>query len=112
MKVLIRTRRDFFRDTLRSIAAVGAAGAMSKFGEINALAAGSNYQALVCIFLAGGNDGHNMIVPITTAKQSYSLYQAGGQSMALPQAALLPVHNGNDAYGLHPKMPEIQALYT
>lgn len=65
--MLIRTRRDFFRDTLRSIAAVGAAGAMSKFGEINALAAGSNYQALVCIFLAGGNDGHNMIVPITTA---------------------------------------------
>ena len=65
--MLIRSRRDFFRDTLRSIAAVGAAGAMSKFGEMNALAAGANYQALVCIFLAGGNDGHNMVVPVTTA---------------------------------------------
>ena len=77
MKWLMRARREFFRDALRSLAALGAAGAMSKFGEINALAAVFNYQALVCIFLAGGNDGHNMIVPITTAAQSYSLYQAG-----------------------------------
>ena len=48
---------------------------MAKFGEMNALAAGSGYQALVCIFLLGGNDGHNTVIPITTAQQNYSLYQ-------------------------------------
>ena len=41
----------------RSVSAAGALGAMGKFGEMNALAAGGNYQALVCIYLGGGNDG-------------------------------------------------------
>jgi uncharacterized protein (DUF1501 family) len=40
------------------------------------LAAGSGYQALVCIFLSGGNDGHNTVIPISTAQQSFSLYQS------------------------------------
>jgi uncharacterized protein (DUF1501 family) len=54
---------------------------MAKFGEMNALAAGgSGYQALVCIFLAGGNEGHNTVIPISTAQQNYSLYQQGRQS--------------------------------
>ena len=35
------------------------------------------YEALVCIFLNGGNDGHNLVVPIATAQQNYSLYQQG-----------------------------------
>src|ERR1700728_4095982 len=86
---------------------------MSKFGEINALAAGSSgYQALVCIFLTGGNDSHNMVIPITTAQQNYSLYAAGRQTLALPQAGLPTIHNGNDTYGLHTVMPEMAALYN
>ena len=44
--MLIRSRRGFLRDAVRS---VGAAGALGKFGEMNALAAGGNYQALVCL---------------------------------------------------------------
>ncbi|HWC96179.1 MAG TPA: DUF1501 domain-containing protein [Candidatus Sulfopaludibacter sp.] len=92
---------------------MSAMGAMSKFGEINALAAGgTGYQALVCIFLSGGNDGHNTVIPITTAQQSYSLYQKGRQGMALPQASLLPIMNGADTYGLHPSLVEIQGLYN
>src|SRR5580704_15984826 len=50
-KMLIRSRREFLKTTLRSVTALGATGALGKFGEINALAAGANYQALVCIFL-------------------------------------------------------------
>ena len=66
--------------------ALGAVGSMAKFGEMNALAAaGSNYQALVCIFLLGGNDGHNTVVPITTAQQNYSLYAQGRGGLAIPQ---------------------------
>ncbi len=111
--MLSRSRRDFLKSTIRSVTALGAAGALSKFGEINALAAGgANYQALVCINLAGGNNGHNTVIPITTAQQNYSLYQAGRQGLALPQNALLPISTGADTYGLHPNLPEIQALYN
>jgi uncharacterized protein (DUF1501 family) len=112
--MLIRSRRDFLRDAVRSVSAIGAFGAMGKFGEMNALAVSANlpYQALVCIYLGGGNDGHNTVVPITTAQQNYSLYQQGRGAVALPQGSLVPVHDGNDTYGLHPKLAEIGALYN
>src|SRR5579862_8227399 len=110
--MLIRTRRGFLRDAIRSVSAVGALGAMSKFGEMNALAAGGGYQALVCIFLSGGNDGHNTVIPITTAQQNYSLYQAGRADLALAQNTLLPIAAGSDTYGLHPNLPEMQSLYN
>jgi len=85
---------------------------MAKFGELNALAAGSNYQALVCVFLLGGNDGHNTVIPMTTAQQNYSLYQQARGGLAIPQGQLLPIANGSDTYGLHPSLPEIQRLYN
>ncbi|HTA47782.1 MAG TPA: DUF1501 domain-containing protein [Bryobacteraceae bacterium] len=108
--MLIKTRRDFIKAALTS---AGALGALSKFGEMNALASGSApYQALVCIFLAGGNDSNNMVVPVATAQQSYSLYAQGRQTLAIPQASLLPIQNGADAYGVHPLMPEMANLYT
>ena len=111
--MLIRSRRDFLRDSLRSVSALGALGMMSKFGQMNALAQSSapGYQALVCIFLAGGNDGHNMVIPISTAQQGYSLYKQNRGGLALAQNSLLTIDNGSDVYGLHPAMPEIQSLY-
>jgi uncharacterized protein (DUF1501 family) len=109
----IRTRREFLKNTLCSVTALGAMGGLAKFGEMNALAAGgSEYQALVCVFLLGGNDGHNTVIPITTAQQNYSLYQQGRGGLALPQSSLLPIANGSDTYGLHPSLVEIQGLYN
>jgi uncharacterized protein (DUF1501 family) len=108
----IRSRREFLKDTLRSVTALGAVGSMAKFGEMNALAAGSNYQALVCVFLLGGNDGHNTVIPITTAQQNYSQYQQYRGGLAIPQSSLLPIANGSDTYGLHPSLVEIQGLYN
>jgi uncharacterized protein (DUF1501 family) len=110
--MLIRSRRDFLRATLRSVTALGALGAMSKFGEINALAAGATpYQALVCVFLTGGNDGHNTVIPITTAQQNYSLYSSNRGPLALSSNSLLSIPAGSDTYGLHPRLVEIQNLY-
>jgi uncharacterized protein (DUF1501 family) len=108
----IRSRREFLKDTLRSVTALGAVGGMAKFGEMNALATGSNYQALVCVFLLGGNDGHNTVIPITTAQQNYSQYQQYRGGLAIPQSSLLPIANGSDTYGLHPSLVEIQGLYN
>jgi uncharacterized protein (DUF1501 family) len=111
--MLIRTRRSFLRETLKSATALGAMGALAKFGEVNALATGaSNYQALVCIYLGGGNDANNTVVPLTTAQQNYSLYSTNRGPLALAQNSLLPIQVGSDVYGLHPSMPEIQKLFN
>jgi uncharacterized protein (DUF1501 family) len=112
--MIIRSRRDFLKDSVKSVAALGAAGAMAKFGEMNAFAqnAGTGYQALVCVFLSGGNDGHNTIIPISTAQQNYSLYSQNRRGLALAQSTLLPISNGNDVYGFHPSLPELQGLYN
>jgi uncharacterized protein (DUF1501 family) len=110
--MLIRSRREFLKATIRSVAAIGAGGAMSRFGAMNALAqTSSGYQALVCIFLSGGNDGHNTVAPISTSQQNYLQYAQARGGLAIPQASLLSIPNGGDIYGLHPSLPEIQALY-
>ena len=101
------------RDVVRSVSAAGALGALGKFGEMNALAANGNYKALVCVFMAGGNDGHNTVIPIQTGIQGadYATYAKGRSFLALPQAGLRTINNGSDVYGLHHQMPEMQAIY-
>lgn len=72
------------------------------------LAVPSDYRALVCIFLYGGNDANNMIVPIhnDASVSNYAAYSAAraSQGLALAQASLLPIsvpRMGNLSYGLH-----------
>jgi len=62
-----------------------------------------DYQALVCVFLYGGNDGLNTIVPTDTAR--YNQYAGVRRGLALPLASLLPMSGIN--YGMH---PSLQAL--
>jgi uncharacterized protein (DUF1501 family) len=64
----------------------------------------------VCIFMFGGNDGNNMVVPIDTR---YAAYQTSRSNLALPQGQLLPLQSGNQSiYGLHPNMPELQSIFN
>ncbi|HXX56196.1 MAG TPA: DUF1501 domain-containing protein [Candidatus Nitrosotalea sp.] len=86
-------------------------GGLSKFGLMSALAQGtSDYKALVCIFMFGGNDGNNVIVPIDSR---YAAYQQARSVLALPQAAILPLQSGGQSnYGLHPNMPEMQGYFN
>jgi uncharacterized protein (DUF1501 family) len=71
------------------------------------------YKALVCLYLGGGNDGNNWVVPMS--ESSYGLYATGRSGLALPQSVLLPLNeaaaNGVN-YGLHPGCAEIQALFN
>ncbi len=60
----------------------------------------ADYKALVCIFLYGGNDGMNMIVPNDTTR--YDQYAAVRKGLAIPKANLTPLGGVN--YGLHPAM--------
>src|SRR5277367_4963601 len=105
------TRRDFMRLACCSAAGASLLGGISKLGLVSALAQGaSDYKALVCIFLFGGNDANNMIVPIDSR---YTGYQQARANLALAQGQLLPLQSGGQAnYGLHPNMPELQALFN
>jgi uncharacterized protein (DUF1501 family) len=105
------TRRDFMRLACCSAAGASLVGGLSKFGLVSALAqGGTDYKALVCIFMFGGNDGNNMVVPIDTR---YAAYQTSRSNLALPQGQLLPLQSGNQSiYGLHPNMPELQSTFN
>ncbi|HLM01807.1 MAG TPA: DUF1501 domain-containing protein [Pyrinomonadaceae bacterium] len=96
---------------------------MRHFGMVSALAQESRgdeleptegYKALVCVFLSGGNDSNNMIVPKHT--EGYSQYAAArqAQGLAIPQANLLsiaPPSMGGLEFGLHPSMTDLHALW-
>jgi len=86
-------------------------GSLSKLGLVSAFAQGTtDYKALVCIFLFGGNDGNNMVVPIDSR---YAGYQSVRSGLAIPQGQLLPLQSGSQAnYGLHPNMPEMQGYFN
>jgi len=106
------TRRDFLRLACCSAATASLVGGLSKFGLVSAMAQSTqDYKALVCIFLFGGNDSNNMIVPNDTA--GYANYQAIRANLALPQASILPLQTGNQAnFALHPNLPELQGLFN
>ncbi len=108
------------RDFIRASAALGAMPFLPPFSISSANAADtSGYKALVCVFLFGGNDSHNTIVPITTSE--YNAYRSarGGlaemNGLALPLASLLPISPLGmtaNSFGLHPAMTNLQTLFN
>jgi len=97
----------------------GALAGTAAFGQLGAIASSAanaatagDYKALLCIFLYGGNDTNNVVVPIDTA--GYANYANLRSTIALPQAQLLPlaVAGGTPAYGLHPALPGLQSLWN
>jgi uncharacterized protein (DUF1501 family) len=111
------SRRKFLSITCRSAVSLGAFGAFSRFGALNAFAqTTSNYQALVCVFLFGGNDGNNTVIPFDTAGyQNYANLRGGSNGVALLQSSLLPINvpsSSSPAYALHPRLTEIQTLFN
>ncbi len=108
------SRRDF----LQRSAALGAAGFAANLDllSLTAHAATTDYKALVCVFLYGGVDGNNVLVPLdATGYGQYAAVRTAGSGIALSQAELLPVSplvpNTYSAFGLHPSLPELKALF-
>lgn len=71
----------------------------------------SDYKALVCVYLFGGNDGNNVIVPLDSTR--YAAYQSIRGSLALTGNKLLsPITDAaNNPYGLHYGLPELNSLF-
>jgi uncharacterized protein (DUF1501 family) len=106
-------RRDFLRTTCCSAAAGFAAASFSRFGMVNALAqSATDYKALVCVFLFGGNDSNNMVIPFDTA--GYGAYKTARGGLALAQGSLLPITPSTlgQPFAFHPRLAGMQTLFN
>jgi uncharacterized protein (DUF1501 family) len=108
-------RRLFLKSAALAGAGVGLGHlpgvAVSQF--VGTAAALPDYRALVCVFLFGGNDSYNMVVPRSQAE--YDVYARSRQNLAIPRDQLLPITALNPdgaQYGLHPAMPGVQSLFA
>src|ERR1700690_910186 len=120
----LQSRREVIRRA--ACAAVGTVALNATIRDLrfmNAAVAQSNippndYKALVCIFLAGGNDSNNLIIP--TIQSEWNNYAAIRTSiLALPISGapynvlpLSPTNSDGHSYGLHPACPELAALFN
>ncbi len=116
---ILRTRREFLRQAAcAALGTVALTSALRDLRLINAAVAQqrldfSDYKALVCIFLSGGNDSNNLIVPtITSEYNNYANIRT--PILALPQGSLLPIsplNSDGHSYGLHPVATQLQTLF-
>ncbi len=109
------------RKFLKGAGGVGMVAAMSQLGALKALAdTSSDYKALVCVFLFGGNDSNNMIIPYDSS--SYTNYAAIRGGLALAQTSLVPLTNptaglnttktaGVTQFALHPALSPLKSFW-
>ncbi|MEM7433083.1 MAG: DUF1501 domain-containing protein [Pseudomonadota bacterium] len=106
-------RRAFLKSSGAAAAMFAATPGITYAQVVGGGAPFNDYKALVCVFMFGGCDTFNMVVPRSNAE--YNVYAASRQNMAVDQADLLPItpltSDGVD-YGLHPTMGGVQGLFT
>ncbi|MBL9211926.1 MAG: DUF1501 domain-containing protein [Opitutaceae bacterium] len=122
------SRRQFLGSTC--CAAVGATGLLSSLATLRLMGAvaspangpqlparagalPSDYKALVCLFLNGGNDANNLIIPNDDA--GYNAYVAARSNLALPRTGLLPLAPKTPdgrSWALHAAVPELHSLFN
>jgi uncharacterized protein (DUF1501 family) len=123
----MRQERNARREFLKSFSATLAGGtALSLFPQLklieSALAApnAGAYRALVCVYLGGGNDAFNLLIPSDATRHATYLTSRGGVyagtlgPLGIAQSALLPVNltglPAGHTYGLHPACADWQSL--
>ncbi|MCB1101695.1 MAG: DUF1501 domain-containing protein, partial [Kiritimatiellae bacterium] len=119
---------------------LGGAALYSQFGQLqllqaaaleqSSIASGSDYKALVCVFLSGGNDSNNTLIPLTGTARTY--YEGGGTSntpgrgtLAIPAgnlnalttvpaeiAAADPLGGYLGTFGVHPQLGDVRDMFN
>lgn len=110
-----KSRRRFLGEMASLIGVGGSAAMLGPLKLMNAALANSKgstpYRALVCIYLGGGNDSFNLVVPNDAA--GYASYATARGSLALAQNELLPVTPlSGGSYGFHPSCADLQSLFN
>jgi len=103
------SRRGFIRVGAASVGTL----ALRPFGLLPALAqSGGDYRALVCVFLFGGNDSNNTVVPMDDV--NYQAYTSIRGSLGLPASQLTaPVTSvSGEPYAFHAKLAEVASLFS
>src|ERR1700677_245070 len=121
MSLSNQSRRQFLRTA--SMASMAGFYVSPVFVELNSLAAmaqgtgGTDYRALVCVYLAGGNDGHGTV--IATDPSSFAAFtsaRSGAPGLAYPMGELLPIvlktPQSGRSFALNPALGGIQNLFN
>ena len=121
MRKVDYTRRQFLRTaSYASMAGISASPFLLGLNSMAAMAqsnASSDYKALVCVFLQGGNDGHGTV--IATDPDSFAAFtqaRSGAPGLAYPQSELLPITlktpQTGRTFALNPSLPGLQNLFN
>jgi uncharacterized protein (DUF1501 family) len=119
----IITRRSFLRKA--AYTTLGATAMSNTIRDLRLISKAvaqtglTDYKALVCVFLGGGNDANNWIIPTDTP--TFDAYTNIRGNLAMPQPNILPLYvtgttpyvdAAGHTYGFHPACPELQALFN
>jgi uncharacterized protein (DUF1501 family) len=123
MRKIDHSRRQFMKTA--SYAAMAGVSASPTLHSMRALAAmtgesaaaATDYRALVCIYLQGGNDGHGTL--IATDSDSFAAFtqaRSGAEGLAYPLSTLLPIvpttPQSGRTFALNPNLTGIQNLFN
>ena len=101
------TRRRFIQGC--SAAVAGMAGARFTNLAFGAPGGGYNEETLVVVFLRGGMDGLNVVMPIDGVDRSY--YEAARPNLKVPASGAGSALALNSQFGLHPAAAPLHSLY-
>ena len=115
------SRRSFLRRG--SCAALGVGGLMSQMFTLRMTSAAlaqttgfGDYKALVCVFLFGGNDAGNTLIPIDGGNENYAEYAAGRGGLAIARNSLnntlITPAGATRRFAFHPEMADVAQLFN
>ena len=110
------TRRQFFgQASCAAVSSIPVLNTLLNLQLAQGIASASapvagEYRALVCLFLSGGNDSFNMLVPREAS--AYATYQSSRSNLALTPGELIDIHPvGLPNFAVHGGMPEVVSLF-
>ena len=115
------SRRSFLRTaSLTSMAGFYASPFLIGLNSLAAMAQGSglsDYRALVCVFLQGGNDGHGTVIATDpTSFSAFTQARSGAPGLAYPMSELLPIapktSQSGRTFALNPSLVGLQNLFN